>query len=404
MTTNTSTRATALLDTLGVNIHLEYTDSKYVNVTKVISSLQYLGVNYVRDGAVYSKYQGQASYDKVAAAGFKFDMFAQASRDPASVASAIATFAAAHPGSIVAIEGPNEIDHAAVSYAGLIGVAAGLAYQTTLNNAVKGEARLSGVVTYNLTGANITSSSDYANLHPYPRAGVQPLTTLTNAVHSQATVMAGKGVVLSEFGYYTAPQSSDWGGVDQASQAKLLLNGVLDADLLGVSRTYIYQLLDAYADPIGLNVDKNMGLFDLAGNPKLAATAIHNLTTLLADHGATATTFTTDPLSYSLQNLPTTGHSMLVEKSTGEHDILVWAEPTIWNNTAHKAVTAATSQVAVNFGSEHHAVAVFDPLVSSTTPISTYNDVTSLKVAVTDHPVIVEVFDVGHTWVSSNHV
>jgi hypothetical protein len=405
MPTPTPMRAASLLDTFGVNVRLEYTDSKYANVGKVISALKYIGIDNLRDGAVLTSTQTQAkqAYNAAAAAGFKFDMVVNSSDLKGSTAS-IAAWAAAHPGSLNAIEGPNEINISTFKYAGVTGGNSGVMYQADLTAAIRADKRLDGVATYAITGPHVTTASDYLNSHPYPRSGAQPWNTLAGALKGLAATTPGKGMVLTEFGYYSAPNSSNWGGVDQASQAKMELNGLLDATLQGASRTYLYQLLDAYSDPTGVSVEKNMGLFDFAGNPKMVATALHNLTTLLADHATGATTFNTDPLAYTLKNMPTTGHTMIVEKSTGEHDILLWAEPNIWNNTTHTAIVAPTSQITVDFGKEHHAVAIFDPLISSTTPVASYADVTSVKVAVTDHPVIVEVFDIGHGWVASNHI
>ncbi len=384
-----SQRASTFINSIGVNTHVEYTDGKYLNWKNVIADLNYLGVKNVRDGAVWSKNQGQGAYGKLADAGFKIDMIVQGSRDPKEAATAIAQWSAAHPGALVAVEGPNEINNGHITYGGMTGVAAGVAYQNAMNTAVKGLSAIKGVDIYGLTGANATTTSDYANFHAYANKGAQPYNTLVAGLKSQTTAMAGKPIVLTETGYFTAATAKN--GVDQLTQAKLTLNTLMDASKLGVTRTYLYQLLDAYKDPTGTSVDKNLGLFDLTGAPKQAATAIHNLTTLLADTGATASTFTPHDMNYTASNLPVGGNSLMLEKSNGAHDVILWGEPDIWDEVKHAPIAVAANPVTVSFGTEHHAVSVFDPLVSATKAIATYKDVTSLQVGVSDHPIILEV-------------
>ncbi len=103
----------------------------------------------------------------------------------------------------------------------------------------------------------------------------------------QRAVMPGGGIVLTEAGYYSLPGGGSWGGVDLTTQAKpRLLNLLFDAAKLGVSRTYLYQLLDAYPDPSNTDMEKHFGLFDINNKPKPVAAAIHNLTTILADSGS----------------------------------------------------------------------------------------------------------------------
>lgn len=52
-----------------------------------------------------------------------------------------------------------------------------------------------------------------------------------------------------------------------------------------MSATYLYELFDRDSSASNTNPEANFGLFNSDGTPKLAATAIHNLTTILADDG-----------------------------------------------------------------------------------------------------------------------
>ena len=72
----------------------------------------------------------------------------------------------------------------------------------------------------------------------------------------------------------------DYSGVDQTVQAKYTLDTLMDAYKDGVSATYLYELLDDYPDPGNTNAQYHFGLFNSDGTPKLAASAIHNLTAI----------------------------------------------------------------------------------------------------------------------------
>lgn len=384
-------RAKDFVESIGVNVHVEYTDGKYANAANVVKDLAYLGVDQVRDASLNVNNEGQDSYGVLANAGIKFDMMLEGTSITSSL-KLLDSFVAAHPGSISAIEGLNEINNWPITYNGLTGNAAGVAYQNALYSAVKADASLSKLPVFNLTNdTSLAAKADFANVHAYPWAGAQAYATLKEALQTQTSAMAGKPAVLTEAGYYTLPNdTSSWGGVDYATQAKLTLNLLMDSIKLGMKQTYLYELLDAYADPSGADPEKHFGLFDINNNPKPVATALHNLTTLLADTGATATSFTPGTLNYTISGLPSTASSLLIQKSSGVYEIVIWNEPTIWNDATHKAIAAAATTATVSFGATAATVSVFDPLVDVTAKAA-LSSVGQVTVSLTDHPIVVEV-------------
>ena len=56
-------------------------------------------------------------------------------------------------------------------------------------------------------------------------------------------VTPGKPMVITETGYVTGVANT-YSEIDQAGQAKLLLDTLCDAFMLGVARTYLYELFD----------------------------------------------------------------------------------------------------------------------------------------------------------------
>lgn len=373
------------LASLGVNVHVEYNDGKYADVDRVVGGLAYLGISNVRDATLNPYNQAQWAYDYLASFGIKFNLFFQGTDLPLSI-RLVEEFLQRHPNAVAMIEGPNEVNNFPISFNGLSGNVAAVEYQSALYAAVRASAVLNGVPVANLTSwPDLAGRADYANFHSYPKAGAQPAATLSHDAAAQAAVMPGIPLVMTEGGYYTLPGAGSFGGVDEPTQAKFLLNLFFDNAKSGVVRSYVYELLDAYADPTGTDQEKHFGLFRLDGSAKPAATAIHNMTSILSD----ASSLTPTPLDYTLSGLPETGSSLLLTASATKHDLVLWNEPQIWDSFVAKAVTAPATQTGVGFASLMD-VALFDPLVSDR-PLVSYKAIRDLRVILTDRPIILEV-------------
>ena len=142
----------------------------------------------------------------------------------------------------------------------------------------------------------------------------------------------------------------------------------------GWAYTFIYQLKDndgGYAN--------SFGIFDTNANPKLGATYIHNLTSVLNDTAS----FTPGTLNYSIPGEPATVHDLLLEKGNGAFELVVWDE---------RPVGEATDNVTVNLGNQHGTVNVYDVTVG-TSSLQTLINVSSVALTLTDHPLIVEVIN-----------
>ncbi len=383
-------RAADFLDTIGVNVHVTYTDSSYVKIDAVVAALRYLGVNHVRDYSLSPGGQGQASYGRLARAGIRFNLFQQGG-DVAAAVDRMQTFVQIFPGSIASIEGPNEVNNFPIRYGGLTGDAAAKAFMAAFYDAIKAVPSLADIPVYGITSwPEFASKADVANFHSYPPSGDQPLARLTRDRNQQLAAMPGKPTALTESGYYTLPGKGTWGGVDDATQAGLILNLLFDATRLGVGRTFIYQLLDAYPDPDGSDMEKHFGLFDIAFAPKPAATALRNLTTILADPGADARTFATRSLPHTVKGLPATAGTLLLQKASGAFQLVFWNEPDVWDETANKPIPVGTETVTLDLGGTFPTVRVFDP-VASGDATRTLTDVRELRFDIGAHPVIVEI-------------
>ncbi len=309
---------------------------------------------------------------------------------------------AAVPGSVAAIEGFNEIDNFPVPFRGLKGMAAGLAAQREIYTRVRSTPELAGVPVYDLTGYDLKSvdtradSADFANQHAYPQNGNQPTYNVPGGAWLPAAIDSVKKfqlpVVITEFGYFSMPQSGWYMiGVDEATQAKGVLNGYMDAAAAGVKRLYVYELLDQKPDPEHKNPEMHFGLFRVGNSPKPVAQAIHNLTSVLnASVPRSASGAARHSLAYTLSGMPASANSLLLQKKDNRFVLVLWNETTFWNRAEGTPVTHPPVRINVDFGATASRVDLYDPLVSAE-PFASHRDVRQLAVDVPDHVILLEV-------------
>ncbi len=392
--------ASTFVQNLGINTHLGYPSTAYYGQSQnVISALQYLGINTIRDEPPGYNHDPTttAANDAVAAAGVQLDALL-VGNGPVDITDTIAETAAfeqAYPGSIAAIEGPNEINAWPITYDGITDTyAAGVQVTQDLWTAVRSNPSLQAVpvyaltVSYGITGVaageeqlgDLAPYVTYGNAHIYDCCNVWQGNMLQwLPILKQDT--PGMPMVITETGYTTTPSH-----VDELSAAKYNLNTFFENALNGIVRTYLYELVDENSSATDTNVEDYFGEFHNDWTPKTGATAIHNLTTVLKSAGS-GTASTT--LNYSVTGLPAAGHTFLLGSSTA-FDLAVWIDATVYDPTNAIDIAAPAYSVTVNLGATFANVAVYDPMIG-TTPIATYSNVSTLSISVVDHPLIVQV-------------
>lgn len=390
------------LSGVGVDTHIPYTDGGYAKIATVISDLNYLGINQVRDG-ISNGVHGAAplsSFVTLAKAGIHFTFVTKAASS-AELASTIALddqLQTAVPGAIVALEGPNEINNAPVVFNGVGGLQGALNLQSAIYKSVHSDPTLAHVAVDYFTGyaagsigvgpdpTTTPGLADFDNQHPYPRHGEAPATWVARSGALPNTTNANAPAVYTETGYSTVD-------VSPTVQAKFTLDLLFDTASQGVSRTYLYELMDAYA-PGSAQGDHGWGLFDYTGAAKPAATAIHNLTTILKAAGTGAAVSQASSLTYQVTGLASTGHTMMLSNPNGTYDVVVWAEPKIWDATTHHEIAATAQTATISLSSAVAGYSVYDPL-TGTSAISSGGPTSTIKVTLTDHPVIIELGAAG---------
>jgi hypothetical protein len=256
-------RASDFINTIGVNTHVGWFGTVNANVPLEEQELAYLGIKYTRD--YYPDPPTVSEYQALAAAGIKFDLIVDPTGTNINASlptdlQYLDTFEASSPGSIISIEGPNELNTGVIYYNGgessNPSVAASI--MQAISTAVKSDPNLVGIPLINLSISNgvptwqnylaglgnLSSFVDYANWHVYFDNGQQPAQAVTSMYQDALASAPGKPVIYTESGYFTAYDYPSNQGVDYLTQAKNTLNLLADAFKTGVVRTYLYELMD----------------------------------------------------------------------------------------------------------------------------------------------------------------
>jgi hypothetical protein len=322
-------------------------------------------------------------------------------------------------GALLAVEGANEPNNFPVAYQGqtsnysatFLPVAK---LQRDLYAAVKGEPALMGAPVFHsseaggaepdnvglqfltipngsgLTMPDGTKYADYANVHNYVCGHSSKLVDNVAWNASDPTLNGDWDGPYVEYGHTwhagfagysnadlvklprvtteTGWQTSGTGAITQEQQARLFLNLYLSAFKRGFAYTFIYMLRD----------DPNQGywgLFDTTYNPKKSATYLHNLTTILSDTGSMAQ----GKLDYTIGAEPATVHDLLLQKSTGVFELVLWDE----------RPSGGSDSITVDLTMSRAMVKVYDP-TAGTAPSQTLHMVSSVPLTLSDHPVVLE--------------
>jgi len=151
-----------------------------------------------------------------------------------------------------------------------------------------------------------------------------------------------------------------------------LLTMYLDQFKRGWSATDVYLLRDRSDEAS----NQQFGFFKPDYTPRKAAVYLHNLLTVLADRESLKMP---GKLGYSVPNEPATVHDLLLQKGSGAFELVVWNEQ-----------VSGTKNVKVSLGRAYPLVKVYDPTVG-TAPTRTLRKAASLTLALSDHPVVIEI-------------
>jgi hypothetical protein len=162
------------------------------------------------------------------------------------------------------------------------------------------------------------------------------------------------------------------GAVTEEMQGLNLMNMYLAQFARGYAYTSIYLLRDR-TDESG---NQSFGFYRPDYSPRKGAIYLHNLTTILADRGAVA-----EPgqLDFEIVNQTKTVHDLLLHRSDGTFQLIVWDER-----------LSGQDHVTVRLGATAASIKLFDP-TTGVESIQTLTKVGALELTLSDYPIVVAI-------------
>ncbi|HEX4263309.1 MAG TPA: glycosyl hydrolase [Verrucomicrobiae bacterium] len=405
--------ASDFLNSIGANSAIA---SRGESLEKTIECAGYLGLRWFRAGVEGNVPVAQfIELHRQTGVRFSWGLGSGGSNIPKLIETAKPL---AEAGALLALEGPNEPNNWGISYQGETGgrnqswvpVAK---LQAALYQAVKSDPVLKSYPVWSITegGAETdnvglqfltipegagrllpagTKYADFANVHNYiyhpNAAGLEDNKTWKAAEPTAACKVDG---LYGEYGqtwarHYAGYSEKDLltlprvttetgclidGAVTEEIQALNLLTLYLDQFKRGWSYTAVYLLRDR-VDEGG---NQTFGFYRRDYTPRKAALYLHNLTTLLADRGHLSKP---GKLDYSIPNEPDTVHDLLLQKSDGVFELIVWAEQ-----------LKGASDIRVDLGATRAIVSIYDP-TTGILPVKTLTNIHSIPLSLSDHPLV----------------
>ena len=160
------------------------------------------------------------------------------------------------------------------------------------------------------------------------------------------------------------------GAITEEIHGLNLLSMYLDQFKRGWTHTAVYLLRDR-TDEAG---NQSFGFFRADYSPRKAAVYLHNLMSILSDEGSMAKA---GQLSYSIPDQPSTVHELLLQKSDGTFQLMIWGER-----------VKGSDEVTVKLGATAAKLVIYDPTIG-VEPIKSHKHADSVTVTVSDHPLVI---------------
>jgi hypothetical protein len=385
------------VNSIGVNTHLNYFDTQYGNFPFVSRELQKIGIRHLRDGIhLQNADYNHAIYGRwidLGKLGIRFDAVLDPRSKLGPLTPALLENVDQLSGhTIESFEGPNELDISNTPDWPSVD----RDYQQTIFRAAQS---LSDRQAIKLIAPSLAFAShapelgdmseyiDEGNLHPYP-AGKTPSVLFPEQI-DLARIMAGtKPIVITETGYHNGLNDhSDQPGVSDSAAAKYIPRLYLESFANGVARTYLYEFLDEAADTGLKSFQLHWGLIRSDGSEKPAFVALENL---IAELNDAAEPQHLGSLAWSINSNDPHIHHVLVQKSTGEFDLVLWQEIPSYNQKAQAEIQNPRRPAVLTLSRKARSIALYEP-VKQADPVQTYAKVSQVAIEIPDHPLVIRI-------------
>jgi hypothetical protein len=339
----TPVSANTIAESVGVNIHLHYSDTVYGNFPLIRSLLIDMGVRHTRDGLVDSSWsQYYQRHIELGRLGIKCLFITSPSQSNALLTS----WPKRVPGAFEGYEAPNEYDLSADhNWAATLN-----SFVPRLYSAVKSNP---ATASFPVVGPSLTQTASYAqvaglqryfdvdNMHNYfggrnpgtPGWGEGGYGSITYDINNEQLAWPGRPTMTTETGYITDTKNSQ--GIPELVEAKYAPRVILEQAMHGIIRTYFYELIDE-GDPNAANTVP-YGLARTDGSHKPAFTALKNLIAMLADPGPQVLP---QNLEFSMVGGSSNVHHLLMAKRDGSYYLAFWLEEQDYDVNQHAETPA----------------------------------------------------------------
>lgn len=389
-------QADAVVESIGVNTHLGYTNRNYNEFTTVRQRLLDLGVRYIRDQVSLGRPDVYSRFRQLAADGIHLDAIAG---DPlqrwstGTIDQQLDLIQKELGTAVASIEGPNEYDlQGDPNWVPVL-----RDYTRRLWEGVKARPALAGlpvigpsvVLEENQEAlGDISSWVDYGNTHSY-QSGNAPDDDArwSNDLSYAAKNSGSKPVQVTECGYNNAVNTTNGHRPASERAAGIYMPRLfLDNFQRGIARTYSYELLDQKEDSTRTDIESSFGLYRNDFSPKPAATALKNLIGLLSDRG---TQFTPASLDYGIQGAPSSARQLLLQKRDGSFYLVLWNRVSVWNPQTRTDIDPPDVPITVQLNQPIARAEVYEPNTSAS-PLSTATNPSAVKLNLSERVSVIK--------------
>jgi hypothetical protein len=386
MTGKTAEPAAAFVDSVGVNTHTYYSDTVYYSRFATIEQrLRELGVHHVRENLVPDRPDQYQRLNALAAAGVRSTLIlGDPDNGTPGLERLLAIVRDELPGSVDAIEGPNEFDlRGGEDWEPRVA-----AYQAQLYAAVEDDPELAALPVLGPSAGGIgderqftdlSGDLDYGNIHPYPD-GEPPETNVGEWLAAATRTSADKPVMATESGYHDALAATEGQRpVSEAAMATYVPRLFLDYFRRGIPRSFQYELVDEFPDAGETEPESDFGLLRNDLTPKPAFTALRNLIAVLDDPGGD---FDPGRLDYTVSGDRSGLQQLLLQKSDGSFYLVLWRAKSVWDADARRPLDPGSRPLELRFATPPRRLRLYEPAAAASPrrELTTASGPTSLEV------------------------
>ncbi len=355
MPSEQAAQSDSLVDSIGVQTHISYTNTAYGSWSQVLAGLESLGVRHIRDGLpVTNTYL--SNFQQMSAAGIHCTC--GFSLPNSLTAAQIGSFVEQTP-NVEALEAPNECDAGTnCGGGGLTGIANVVAFlpildaASTLTNLPAVGPSFQTQLGYTSAG-NIAPQMNFNNLHVY-FGGRNPGSPGWGEGDPEGNFYGSLGWwidqgnldapgvpdMVTETGYMAYPTATQAGTIPESVEASYTPRTVLLSFIKGIKRTFVYELVDE-------SPTTGYGLLANDFSEKPAFTALKNLISTLQDPGSS---FTPASLNYSITGNANTMQHLLLQKRDGSYWLVLWLEQSSYDATNNVPTPVTPQNVTLSIG------------------------------------------------------